>query len=605
MHLLRNLGWVAVPACLLSCCLWPAVYNGGPLLGSDTEAYIRYADVAVAKFTNRPPEWWSQTELTDQSVSTTSARHEEAKAPFLGRSIYYGMLLKIGDAYGMMWPSIALQAAALLLAIALTLLNTIGLSRFNLSVLVVLLAFTTPVAFFASRLMPDMFAGIAILATANLIIYTERMNRVSLFAWVGLLGAALLFHSTHVLVALAIFVWFLFCRVFLRGSASWTGLGAVFFCIVLAFAGDAAFSIATMKVFGVAPIRPPFLTARMVADGPGEAYLRSSCPDSGFAVCRFIDRLPTTADKFLWSSDAANGGVFTPADPATRRALSNEQFRFALAVLRYDPLGEATAMARNTLKQIGMVSMSEFNLTNLDRNEFRQELPPRYLKAAEQTRSWNDTMPVALMSAVVLIVLLAAASYIVRIIFLPSNHAMDDRGLEKLAVIVIGGIILNAFVCGAMSDPYRPVSVARNMVGTFCCSIDVPAIQTVQVRSARFDSVKHFRPGRLLPPRADMESMTRRARLRRYLLKAFQLDEEPWVIFLEVGAYRREIDNAEKRAARTRMRPFHLAPKSSVPEHSAGVVSSTHIGQFTGRPGCPTFWLGRHLEISPCRGVML
>jgi hypothetical protein len=67
-----------------------------------------------------------------------------------------------------------------------------------------------------------------------------------------------------------------------------------------------------------------------------------------------------------------------------------------------------------------------------------------------------------------------------------------------------------------------------------------------------------------------MESMTRRARLRRYLLKAFQLDEGPWVIFLEVGAYRREI------------------------------VSSTHIGQFTGRPGCPTFWLGRHLEIPPC-----
>ena len=52
----------------------------------------------------------------------------------------------------------------------------------------------------------------------------------------------------------------------------------------------------------------------MVADGPGEAYLRSSCPDSGFAACRFIDRLPTTADKFLWSSDAANGGVFaTPS----------------------------------------------------------------------------------------------------------------------------------------------------------------------------------------------------------------------------------------------------------------------------------------------------
>jgi hypothetical protein len=229
------------------------------------------------------------------------------------------------------------------------------------------------VAFFASRLMPDMFAGVTILATANRIVYGGQMNRVCLLAWIGLLGAAPLFHSTHVLIALVIFA----------GAA-------VFFYIVLAFAGDAAFSIATMRAFGVAPIRPPFLTARMVADGPGEAYLKASCPDSGFAACRFIDRLPTTADRFLWSSDAANGGVFTPADPATRRALSNEQFRFVLAVLRYDPLGEVTAMTRNTLKQIGMVSMFEFNLNSLDKNEFRQELPPRYLKVAEETRSWDD-----------------------------------------------------------------------------------------------------------------------------------------------------------------------------------------------------------------------
>jgi hypothetical protein len=461
MHLLRNLGQVAVLACLLSCCLWPAVYNGGPFLDSDTPAYVRYADVAVAKFTDHLPEWWSQPESTNQSSSTISAHHEgakapfdQAKAPFLGRSIYYGMLLKLGDAYGMMWPSIALQAAVLLLALALTFLNTTGLSWSAFSVLVILLACTTPVAFFASRLMPDMFAGIAILATANLIVYAEQMDRVCLLAWIGLLGAALLFHSTHVLVALVILFGFLLYRVFLRGSASWTGLGAVFFCIVLAFAGDAAFSIATMKAFGVAPIRPPFLTARVVADGPGEAYLKSSCPDSGFAACRFIDRLPTTAGNFLWSSDAANGGVFTPADPATRRALSNEQFRFVLAVLRYDPLGEATAMARNTLKQIGMVSMFEFNLNRDDRNEFRQELPPRYLKAAEQTRSWDDSMPVALMSTVVLIVLLMAASYVVWIILLPRYRSIDDRNLERLAVIVIIGILLNAFVCGAMSDPY-------------------------------------------------------------------------------------------------------------------------------------------------------
>ena len=51
MNLLRNVGQVAIFAFLSASCLWPAAYNGGPLLDSDTPAYVRYADVAVSKFT--------------------------------------------------------------------------------------------------------------------------------------------------------------------------------------------------------------------------------------------------------------------------------------------------------------------------------------------------------------------------------------------------------------------------------------------------------------------------------------------------------------------------------------------------------------------------
>jgi hypothetical protein len=456
-YLLRNLCQGTVFAGLLICCLWPAIYNGGPLLDSDFPAYIRYADVAVSKITKHPSEW-SQSHATNQFASTASTQSEsdgEARVPFLGRSIYYGMLLRFGDAYGMMWASIALQAAALLLAIALTICHTRGFNLYAFSAIVVVLAFTTPMAFFASRLMPDVFAGIAILAAANLIIYGGRMSRACLLAWVGLLSAGLLFHSTHVLVALSLFALYLTGRLLRRGPASWIGLAAVFFSIVVAFAGDAAFAIATTRSFGVTPIRPPFLMARAIADGPGEVYLKESCPGSGFVMCRFIDRPPAaTADIFLWSPDSAAGGVFTPADTVTRRALSAEQFRFVLAVLRYDPLGEIAAMARNTLDQIRKVSMFEFHLSSEDKSEFRQELPSRYLKAVEETRSWRGTMPVGLMSAVVLIVLLSATAYVLRVLLLRDNPPAEDNGLDRLAIIVIIGIVVNAFVCGALSEPY-------------------------------------------------------------------------------------------------------------------------------------------------------
>jgi hypothetical protein len=424
-------------------------------LNSDTPAYIRYADVAVAKFTKHQPEWWYP-QGSNQSGLTLphSESASDAKVPFLGRSIYYGMLLKLGDALDKMWPSIVVQAAAVVLAVALTLVNATSLSLVPLSILVIGLSFVTPVGFHVSTLMPDVFAGLTILATANLIVFGERMSRGCLLTWVGLLSAGLLFHSTHVLIALTVFAVCLVVCLFWRGAISRVGLVAVFLCILVGFAGDAVFSIATERAFGVAPIRPPFLTARVIADGPGEAYLTASCPGSGFTVCRFTDRFPIDdPDTFLWSTDPAKGGVFTPTDAATRRALSAEQFRLVGAVFRYDPFGEVAAMARNTLRQIGKVSMANFNLDSQDRSEFRQSLPARYLAAAEATRSWDATLPVASMSVIVLVVLLGSAAYLVRAMVIRGNRSVDGNGPERLAVLIIIGVIANSFICGTMSVP--------------------------------------------------------------------------------------------------------------------------------------------------------
>jgi hypothetical protein len=451
MELVRKLSQVAVFVLLLAACLWPAIYNGAPLLYSDTSAYVRYADVAVAKFTHHSPRWWArQREQSDPTASGQSHGDSE-KTPFMGRSIYYGMLLRLGDAYGMMmWPSIVLQAAALLLAIVLTLTNA-GFDRLAVCVSVPLLAVATPVAFFASRLMPDMFAGVAILAVASLIVYGDRMARTLLLAWVGLLAAALLFHSTHVLTALALAAIYLLGRLFFQIRVSWLGLGAVALCILVAFAGDAAFSIATRMAYGATPIRPPFMTARVIADGPGEAYLRSNCPQSGFVVCDFIDRFPTTADHFLWSSDTTQGGVFVPADPSTRRALSAEQFRFVLAVLRYDPLGEIVSVGRDTWKQLSLISVSDFNYDDIDKQEFRQELPLDHLKVAEGTRAWTGTMPVSLISAVVMFVFIVSIAYVVWAVVRTTKSDLDHQ-LRQLAIAVVIGVVVNGFICGAMSD---------------------------------------------------------------------------------------------------------------------------------------------------------
>jgi hypothetical protein len=460
MSVPRTIQHLLILLALVLICLWPAILNGYPFIGSDTPAYVRYPDAAVAKLLGRTSAWAEGASSHPAAPADVASRPASGdtqyadKTPFLGRSIYYGAILELGNVLGVMWISIAVQAAVVLLTIALTLQATIGFGWRVYAGMVIGLSLITPLAFFASFLMPDVFAGVAIASAAALLVYGDKMTRVTLLAWAGLLAASLLSHSSHVLVASGLLAICLVARILFRTPISTWGMVSVGLCIVVAFAGDAAVTAASIKVFGVKPIRPPFLMARLIVDGPGEAYLRSHCPESGFTVCRFLDRLPSNdAEVFLWSPDPATG-VFSASDGATRRALADEQFRFASAVVRYDPLGVAAAAVRNTLIQSGKLLVTFFNLNDVDRGGLRQEVPPRDLQALEATRSWNDTLPLMAMSVVIVFGLGVSCCYLAVALFSRTSPSRTDRSLRAFTLIVLFAILLNAFVCGAMSDPF-------------------------------------------------------------------------------------------------------------------------------------------------------
>ena len=96
-------------------------------------------------------------------------------------------------------------------------------------------------------------------------------------------------------------------------------LFAIFFVGLL---GEAVFSYATKIIVGVYPVRPPFLMARLIDDGPGARFLQQNCVAKPYTVCRYKDRLPTTAGYFLWSPDLSKG-VYNEVDLTTRTALSD------------------------------------------------------------------------------------------------------------------------------------------------------------------------------------------------------------------------------------------------------------------------------------------
>jgi len=446
-------------ACSLFVFMWPSLYNGQPFFFYDTASYIRGADTGIAEATGLQSQWtlsFVRNSLSPGKDGTVKNLSSIADQAFLsGRSVYYGVLLYFGSLIGQFWTSVLLQAVVVMVAIGLTLCEAFGFRWKDLAIISVALAATTPVAFYISFLMPDIFAGITILALANIFALGKTMVRLLIYLWTALLCAAVLFHSSHLLIAIFIVIFELLHSLVSRKPIFWKGFAVAFFAIIVGFAGEVAFEFGVQKAFGLKPIRPPFIMARLMADGPGSAFLKERCPGADYTACRFVNLLPVkSSDNFLWSLDPKVGG-FMISDPSTRRSLGDEQYRFALAVLAYDPINQILASAKNTFTQLCLVGLEDFNYSSPVAYFFEDNLPATYMEGIKKTRAWQGRMPIMLMSYVILLCICAGVLYILWHFFVSDRNKIYPKSrLGLFTAIVFVGIFANAAICGALSTPH-------------------------------------------------------------------------------------------------------------------------------------------------------
>ena len=370
-----------------------------------------------------------------------------------GRSIYYGALLYAGSLAGNFWLTVLIQSVLLTMSVALVLqaCNVNGAERFFVAMAILCV---TPAAFFVSYLTPDVFAGLTILGCAVLIADSHQQNGWKRLFWLALLCLALLAHTSHVLLATGMLAAGLLVRARYARSAGAAGLLTIVVALLVAVLGNAAFNIGVKHVLGRAPIYPPFITARLIDDGPGYEYLRRTCPGSGFVACRFLGGLPLRSDDFLWNPDPKRG-VFFASDGPTRRSLSEEQYRFAWAVVRDDPLDQVAVSASNMLRQAGAVGLAEFRYTEWDKAFFAEKLPADTYASMRQTAAYRGAMPTTALSALSYAAVVTALAYL-----LYAYRRSSARGeallptYTVLTALTVFGVVLNAAVCGAISGPH-------------------------------------------------------------------------------------------------------------------------------------------------------
>lgn len=442
--------------------MWPALLNGTPFIFPDTSSYLREADAAIYHLTGHASEW-SEIIQNDppkiENAAPAKAASVEYQSSFhknvlLGRTIYYGFFIYIGVFLGSLWIPIALQAVATGIVIVgwtkLFIDPAKNPQNFTLTVVAVnVCALLTSLPYYISILMPDIFSGLIVLACPVLVVSWQKETIGWRLLWLCLLIFSALAHGSNILILIVLAVLALAIAPLFRRPLPWAAAAIMVIAALTGFVGEVAFKAAVQHTIGREALRPPFLSARLIADGPGTAFLKETCPASGFTYCKYQNRITPFSDNILWSEEESNG-IFSATTPAIQAQIASEEMRFVREVFFRYPVWTLRTVMENAAEQSVSGGLSEFNLP-FDRDRLvASKFPKNTIEALMASRGQHGDMPIGLYKVYAPVLILLSLGLLGSTWFRSSL-----RPYRYPAALVIAGVFANALICGAMSGAHE------------------------------------------------------------------------------------------------------------------------------------------------------
>jgi hypothetical protein len=411
---------------------------GGPILFPDSVGYFHAGQSA-----------WSHV------IAAIHPRHgiaaglavEEQDGISTARSVYYGLLYVAAFSLGGQWAMPILQAIVCAAALSLTLRRVPSIGAWQASALVLLFAPVTGLAVFCAAAMPDVFAGLMVLAVAMAITYRHSMARREYLFWLAVIGASCLFHRGHIAVlAIALTIYEV------TSAQKKIGQIAVLAAVaVAAVIAHLAVEIVVKNISGRWPIHTPFLLARFVGDGTAKPFLERRCATTHFELCRFASQMPMSENEFLWGT--AGKSVMGPADAAERARIAAEAPSIELGIVRTFPLRQAIITTRNFVAQffdVGVFAYEQEPTLAQDRPASPlHRFIAHYLHRNTALAGVFLRVQTSVMGAAYLISLIGCGTLLVT----QSRSYLDQAELELVTVLLIG-LAANALVFGAVSGVF-------------------------------------------------------------------------------------------------------------------------------------------------------
>lgn len=403
--------------------VWPALLNGYPILFSDTGAFLAQTLV--------PLMIWDK--------------------PWV-----YGPFLHLFHWRLTLWGPVAAQALMVSHLLWLTgrvIWGARPVAHLGLCAAVALL---TSAPFTIALLMPDLFTAAVVLALFLLGFGKGRLSRGETI-WAGVVASVgIAAHLSHLPVAAAMVA---LAVVLTRRLGPALRMAAPLAAATLLLLGT---NLAGHGVLSLSPHGATFLLARLQADGPAARTIQAVCPERGWYLCAFADRLPIDSDVFLWAPDSPMN-----RDPAgTPRflggaLLSPEAREIVRETVAREPWAVARAMALNTATQLVTAGASDVigqpweDIDNAAASRIREFFPAREVARQEASLQARRLLLDAVSPILPLYPLVLAVAAPLALAGAWRSFRRGDARALALVVLVLGAAAANAFATGALSKPHH------------------------------------------------------------------------------------------------------------------------------------------------------
>ena len=391
--------------------IWPAWWNGYPLLYSDTHVFITQPTPIAFN--------WDK--------------------PFI-----YGPWMLPFHAWQTLWGVVIIQGLLISHFVWLS-SQALGLERPVRHVLICLaVSLLTGASWFVSLLMPDIFSGMVVLSIF-ILGFSKKLSQ-SMLIWVSLVGAlAIAVHLSHLVIAAACLLVVL--------CLQWRRLIYAVIPMILALGALVGTTMYAFDKVAVSPFGSVFMLARMSADGHVKSVLQRYCPEKNWHLCAWTDRLATDSDSFMWEGA---GPVWShPGGPI---GLAPEASEIIGLTLRTRPLPLLWSAIQNTAIQLSMVKLGDtvhsewLDLTVAKSVE--KLFPPAEYERYQNAKQVQGTLLervsfVSMVGTVAVLVGFLLSLYL----WVRAWRTRDWLALGFISMIWVG-LLANAFATGALSKPH-------------------------------------------------------------------------------------------------------------------------------------------------------